>query len=53
MADDTEVMQVPLKALLFPLNWAHVFVPVLPRVVLDSLQFPAPFLIGITKISFR
>jgi hypothetical protein len=36
-----------VKALLFPLAWAHVYVPVLPRIMLDSLQCPAPFLIGI------
>jgi hypothetical protein len=42
----TAVAETP-KTLLFPLNWAHGFVPVLPRVVLDSLQCPAPFLIGI------
>jgi hypothetical protein len=36
-----------MKALLFPLTWAHVYVPILPRIMLDSLQCPAPFLIGI------
>lgn len=35
------------KALLAPLEWCHVYVPVLPRKMLDHLQCPTPFLIGI------
>jgi len=36
-----------LRALLLPLQWSHVYVPVLPRVMLDMLQCPTPFLVGI------
>ena len=36
-----------LLALLYPLVFCHVYVPLLPRPLLDHLQCPAPFLIGI------
>ena len=37
------------KKLLEPLSWCHIFIPVLPRCMLDHLQCPTPFLIGINK----
>ena len=35
------------RQLLAPLSWCHVYVPVLPRSLLEHLQCPTPFLIGI------
>ena len=36
-----------LSALLFPFSWEHVYIPILPGRLLDILQAPVPFLIGI------
>ena len=36
-----------LSALLFPFSWQHVYIPILPARLLDILQAPVPFLIGI------
>lgn len=36
-----------LRALLFPLAWAHVFAPVLPLSLRAYLQCPSPFLFGL------
>ena len=38
-----------LSALLFPFNWQHVYIPILPMRLLDILQAPVPFLIGIDE----
>ena len=34
-------------ALLLPFEWQHIFVPVLPRIWLDYLTAPMPFVVGI------
>ena len=36
-----------LRVLLCPLSWSHVFVPVLPHTLIDTVQCPTPFLMGI------
>jgi hypothetical protein len=36
-----------LRQLLYPLEWVHTFVPVLPRALLSALQSPAPFIMGV------
>mmetsp|Transcript_617 Transcript_617/g.1933 ORF Transcript_617/g.1933 Transcript_617/m.1933 type:complete len:415 (-) Transcript_617:515-1759(-) len=38
-----------LCALLFPFSWQHVYIPILPASLLDILQAPVPFLIGIDE----
>lgn len=38
-----------LRELLQPFQWCHIFIPVLPRILLDNLQCPAPFMIGINQ----
>ena len=35
--------------LLQPLSWCHLYIPVLPRTMLDHLQCPTPFMMGINK----
>ena len=36
-----------LKALLFPLEWSHVYMPTLPNSMSDYLQCPTPFIFGV------
>eukprot|EP00966_Prymnesium_polylepis_P020910 481543-Prymnesium_polylepis.1 len=38
-----------LCALLFPFSWQHVYIPILPARLLDILQAPVPFLMGIDE----
>lgn len=38
-----------LSALLFPFSWQHVYIPILPANLLDILQAPVPYLIGIDE----
>ena len=38
-----------LSALLFPFSWQHVYIPILPERLLDILEAPVPFLIGIDE----
>lgn len=36
-----------LSALLFPFCWQHIYIPVLPRKLLEYAQAPVPFLVGV------
>lgn len=38
-----------LVALMFPLEWPHSFIPVLPSLLSEVLQAPVPFLIGVPR----
>ena len=38
-----------LCAILFPFTWQHVYIPILPARLLDILQAPVPFLMGIDE----
>ncbi|XP_059477766.1 DENN domain-containing protein 1A-like isoform X2 [Neocloeon triangulifer] len=35
------------NAVLYPMNWQHIFIPVLPMSLMDYLLAPMPFLIGV------
>lgn len=35
------------NALLYPMNWQHIFIPVLPRSLIEYLLAPMPYLIGL------
>ena len=35
-----------LRTLLYPLKWAHVYLPVVPAPLLDLVQAPVPFILG-------
>ncbi|XP_054720550.1 DENN domain-containing protein 1A-like [Uloborus diversus] len=35
------------NALIYPMHWQHIFIPVLPKHLTDYLSAPMPFLIGI------
>lgn len=37
------------KALIYPLLWPHIYVPVLPRRMLQYLECPTPFIFGVNK----
>uniref|UniRef100_A0A061QLT2 Stomatal cytokinesis-defective 1 family protein n=1 Tax=Tetraselmis sp. GSL018 TaxID=582737 RepID=A0A061QLT2_9CHLO len=36
-----------LRLLLFPLRWAHVYVPVLPLMLVEAIQAPTPYIMGL------
>ena len=38
-----------LFALVDPLEWRHIFAPVLPSNILETVQSPAPFIVGVHK----
>lgn len=38
-----------LRALMYPLLWPHVYLPVLPRRMLQYLECPTPFIFGVDK----
>lgn len=40
-----------MRSLLFPLQWPHVFAPVLPLALHEFLQCPSPFLFGMSANS--
>lgn len=37
--------------LLYPFSWAHTYIPILPPLMLDVLQAPTPYIIGILRSS--
>jgi myotubularin-related protein 5/13 len=38
-------------ALMYPLQWAYAYVPVLPRVLIELIESPQPFLLGVHTVS--
>jgi hypothetical protein len=38
-----------LVNLLYPMKWAHIFIPVLPARLIQTLEAPCPYIIGIDK----
>ncbi|EGZ17762.1 hypothetical protein PHYSODRAFT_255860 [Phytophthora sojae] len=36
-----------LKSLIAPLQWSHVFAPILPKSMIECLQCPTPYLFGV------
>jgi DENN (AEX-3) domain len=37
-----------LKILIRPMQWCYMLVPILPTVLIESLELPQPLLVGIT-----
>src|ERR1700722_17516316 len=35
--------------LLYPFSWPHTYIPVLPALMLDIIQAPTPYIIGILR----
>lgn len=44
---------IALISFLFPLCWKHVLIPILPKAMMDVLDAPFPFLIGIEPFIIR
>lgn len=42
-----------LNTLLYPMNWQHIFISILPSDLLAYLQAPMPFLIGVPEPTFK
>lgn len=38
---------VSLMSFIFPLNWKHTLIPILPEEMVDVLDAPLPYLIGV------
>ncbi|KAM4700437.1 DENN domain-containing protein 2D [Discoglossus pictus] len=38
-----------VAALLYPFTWEHTYIPVLPKILLDTVCCPAPFMVGVQK----
>nr|XP_027197410.1 DENN domain-containing protein 1B-like [Dermatophagoides pteronyssinus] len=38
--------------LIYPMHWQHIFIPLLPRTLIDYLTAPMPFLIGVPQQTF-
>lgn len=41
------------NAVLYPMNWQHIFIPVLPQSLIDYLLAPMPYLIGLPHSLFQ
>lgn len=41
------------NAILYPMNWQHIFIPVLPKTLIDYLSAPMPYLIGLPLCLFQ
>jgi hypothetical protein len=39
--------------MIYPFQWPHVYIPVLPRGLLQVLQAPMPFIIGMSSDLFQ
>ena len=39
-----------LIGLIFPMTWHHIFAPVLPLDLIDSMSSPAPFIVGLHRL---
>ncbi|XP_075228871.1 DENN domain-containing protein 1A isoform X3 [Lycorma delicatula] len=37
------------NAIIYPMNWQHIFIPVLPQQLVDYLLAPMPYLIGVPQ----
>ncbi|EFJ50722.1 hypothetical protein VOLCADRAFT_120590 [Volvox carteri f. nagariensis] len=37
------------QALIYPFRWHHIYLPILPRYLVDYLSAPMPFLVGLTQ----
>ena len=42
-----------LESLLRPFSWSMALVPILPEMLLDTLEAPVPILVGITSTEYQ
>eukprot|EP01041_Mallomonas_annulata_P003873 gene3873-7731_t len=43
----TTIVCETLRALMYPFRWGHVYVPVVPAALLDLVEAPVPFILGV------
>jgi hypothetical protein len=56
VADDTSALVAFLECLLecaYPLKWPHTYCPYLPDSMIDLLQTPTPFLVGVITSTYQ
>ncbi|XP_069677451.1 DENN domain-containing protein 1B-like isoform X2 [Periplaneta americana] len=41
------------NAIIYPMNWQHIFIPVLPMALMDYLLAPMPYLIGVPEVIYH
>ncbi|XP_018010759.1 DENN domain-containing protein 1C isoform X4 [Hyalella azteca] len=41
------------NALLYPMTWQHIYIPIMPELLLDYLLAPIPFLIGVPDVLMK
>jgi hypothetical protein len=41
------------ETLLYPFNWPHTFIPVLPSYLIEMCDAPTPFLIGLMRSNIK
>lgn len=38
-----------VTALLYPFTWQHTFISIVPKVLIDVVMAPTPYLLGVTR----
>ena len=46
LANITPVAEA-VTALMYPLQWSHAYVPILPRIMMEILEAPQPYILGV------
>jgi hypothetical protein len=41
------------NSIIYPMNWQHIFIPVLPMALMDYLLAPMPYLIGVPAVIYQ
>ncbi|GFG31036.1 hypothetical protein Cfor_11423, partial [Coptotermes formosanus] len=41
------------NSVIYPMNWQHIFIPVLPMTLMDYLLAPMPYLIGVPEVIYQ
>ena len=41
------------NSVIYPMNWQHIFIPVLPMALMDYLLAPMPYLIGVPEVIYQ
>ncbi|XP_021921534.1 DENN domain-containing protein 1B-like isoform X2 [Zootermopsis nevadensis] len=41
------------NSIIYPMNWQHIFIPVLPMALMDYLLAPMPYLVGVPAVIYQ
>eukprot|EP00122_Pirum_gemmata_P008463 Pgem_evm1s7801 len=55
ISSNTEILTNTTESLIylmFPFTWCHPYIPILPKAMIDFLEAPTPFLMGVQKDLF-